>query len=91
MTGGTEGDIFFFRAGESEAGAGLRDVITDFAVGEDKINLASLNLDASQISFNSFNSGRSTVLAIDTDGDTVVDYEIQLNNATGVTLADLLI
>ena len=46
LTGGAGNDIFDFNSvGESPVGAGLRDIITDFQSGQDKIDLSSIDTD----------------------------------------------
>ena len=46
LTGGAGNDIFDFNSvDESPVGAGLRDIITDFQSGQDKIDLSSLDAD----------------------------------------------
>ena len=46
LTGGAGNDIFDFNSvDESPVGAGLRDIITDFTSGQDKIDLSSIDTD----------------------------------------------
>ncbi len=46
LTGGAGNDIFAFKSvDESPVGAGLRDIITDFQSGQDKIDLSAIDAD----------------------------------------------
>lgn len=48
LSGGSGNDVFDFnRVAESRAGAGIRDVISDFVIGQDKIDL--FNIDANTL------------------------------------------
>ena len=90
MTGGTEADTFFYYSlDETGVGAADRDVITDFQVGTDKIHLAGLGVTAANIGFTV--TSASTVVNIDVDLEGAADYQIQLNKAVGVTIADFVL
>ena len=47
LTGGGGADVFAFAAGDSSAVAGKHDLITDFTVGADKIDLTGIDADTS--------------------------------------------
>jgi Ca2+-binding RTX toxin-like protein len=46
MGGGTGRDLFDLNEGDSGVGKGHRDIVTDFARGEDRLDLASIDADA---------------------------------------------
>nr|WP_256449632.1 M10 family metallopeptidase C-terminal domain-containing protein [Novosphingobium sp. G106] len=92
LTGGTGADKFVYTGfGDSGVGAGLRDVIMDFVSGEDRVIMGALHITAADLHFASYANGTGTVLQIDADHNGSVDFEIQFNNAIGLTLADFLI
>ena len=95
MYGGTEADIFVFAA-LSDMGIGLtHDFVLDFTSGSDKLDFAGLGLTfvtgaftgASQVRFDAL----THVVQIDTDGNLVADYEIELQAGATVVAADVLV
>ena len=92
MFGGTGVDQFFFIARtDSGVGVGVRDVISDFSIGEDRLNLKPLNANAEMISFTSIAAGKGVVVGIDFDLNGSVDFQIQMNNAAGLSLSDIVL
>lgn len=76
MTGGSDNDTFIFANGASGYGNGARDIIKDFVINEDVLDLSAYNLDTAgsatttdmnrlQISI----GANSAVISIDEDGD----------------------
>ena len=90
LTGGGGTDIFkYLNSGESGAGAGVRDTITDFATTADKINIAGI-VGAGSFAFEALSSGSvasvqaalsGNILQFDTTNDGAADMEIDLGGA----------
>jgi Ca2+-binding RTX toxin-like protein len=98
MNGGGGNDIFLFNS-LNELGLGTtRDVIADFTIGADKIDLSGIDAIAggSDQAFTfvstpftmegqvSYNAG---IISINTDADTAAEYEIQLIGTPPATLS----
>ena len=87
LTGGAGSDTFRFESrADSPAGFGLRDVIKDFVVGEDVLDLTAILATpvtvvdhfshvAGEVRENVYNSGWVT-LSVDTDGNASADMQI---------------
>ena len=101
MTGGTGVDRFVW-TDITDGGIGEdADVISDFATGEDKLNLSAIDgltwIDTAAFSnlagqVRQATSGGTTVISVDTDGNAVADMEIVLQVAlTGIVAGDLLL
>jgi Ca2+-binding RTX toxin-like protein len=101
MTGGTGVDRFVW-TDITDGGLGEdADVISDFATGEDKLNLSAISgltwIDTAAFSnvagqVRQATSGGTTVISVDTDGNAVADMEIVLQMAlTGIVAGDLLL
>ncbi|MCH2547822.1 MAG: type I secretion C-terminal target domain-containing protein, partial [Alphaproteobacteria bacterium] len=101
LTGGAGDVIFEFAVSDTGIGAGNRDIITDFKQSGDAdvIDLSDFALGgiAAFIANAAFSGakelrweqlGADTVLQIDSNGDSVTDAEILLENYTGTGLAD---
>lgn len=100
LTGGKGADEFrFVKASDSKTG-GASDVIRDFKVGVDKINLSALS--ATPFTFDVEFSGtgpsvttsqRATKLfvLVDVDGDAVADMRIVLDDVTGLSASDFIL
>ena len=102
LEGGGGLDLFIWRSTGESPDKGAHDIVVDFETGLDRIDLTALHLDT--INLNSGFSGGgisslrthetnagSTRLFADTNGDGSGDFRIDLANATGVTLLDILI
>jgi Ca2+-binding RTX toxin-like protein len=99
LTGGAGSDIFRFDA-NSDSGVGTgRDVITDFARGSDLIDLSALNAvkligsglftgTAGEVRYASFDGG--TIVELDSNGDRLADFQLELNGVTGLAIGDFL-
>jgi Ca2+-binding RTX toxin-like protein len=99
MTGGSDGDTFVFREGDTGRGAAA-DRITDYEVGTDRIILRSIDADTTTGGDQAFTfggtltlsqSGGDTIIALDTDGDTVADAEIHLTGLLTLTERDFVL
>jgi Ca2+-binding RTX toxin-like protein len=99
LTGGTGNDIFDFNAlSELGLGAAARDVITDFTVGQDKLDLSTIDTNtvlAGDQAFSFVTSFTTTagqvrysggIVYLNTDADVDAEFEIAL---TGVVPASL--
>ena len=99
LTGGAGNDLFDFNAlDELGLGSAARDVITDFTVGQDKIDLATIDANTALAGDQAFKFVTSFTAAagqvrysqgivyLNTDSDTATEYEIAL---TGVVPASL--
>ncbi|HEX8443752.1 MAG TPA: M10 family metallopeptidase [Allosphingosinicella sp.] len=95
LTGGAGADTFLFRTGDSEPGA--RDVIADFASGQDKISFegfgalsfvgnAAFSGKANELRY--WNEGSSTFVGVDANGDRNVDLLIELSGTQTLSSAD---
>jgi Ca2+-binding RTX toxin-like protein len=107
LYGGADSDTFVFDDGDSGRGAGTsgRDVIFDFASGEDVLNLQAIDANTRQRGDQSFslsdgaarnaiwlsNSGSATIVSGDTNGDGRADFEIELRGATGLSAGDFIL
>lgn len=100
LTGGTEADTFVFKT-SGEMGLGEQgDVITDFAIGSDKIDLSAI-AGLVWIDTGAFTgvagqvrqqvTGSTTVVSIDFDGNAVADVEISLTSVLGIGAGDLIL
>ena len=80
LSGGEDADLFIFVAGDSRPGGGVRDVITDFQAGMDKLDLSALQISdfASQVSFREVGSGVIVYVDIDHGGFDYADFAVQL-------------
>ena len=105
LAGGSGADDLVFRkAGETGVGA-RRDVVQDFARGEDTIDLSGIDAHVGRrgdqvftfIATKSFSGTegelrfKSGVLSGDTDGDGVADFQIALTDVTKLAAGDLLL
>ncbi|MDX8354573.1 M10 family metallopeptidase [Cognatiyoonia sp. IB215182] len=92
LTGGDGSDDFIFEfISDSLVGAGNRDVILDFEVGVDDIDLSAfggLNF-SDDITLST--SGGNTVVGIDVNGDNVDDMEIFVSGVTNLSQGDFLL
>ena len=85
--GGTGADTFVFTDASDSTNGSQADVIQDFEVGIDKIDLQALALDATAITIV---DGANTTVFIDIDDDGIDDMRIDLTNVSGVTSDDFL-
>ncbi|WP_287436183.1 M10 family metallopeptidase C-terminal domain-containing protein [Maritimibacter sp.] len=99
MIGGADADRFVFREGDTGTGAAA-DRIDDFEAGVDRIILRSIDADTTTGGDQAFafggtltlsQSGGDTIIALDTDGDTVADAEIHLTGLLTLTAGDFVL
>ena len=99
MIGGADADRFVFREGDTGLGAAA-DRIDDFEAGVDRIILRSIDADTTTGGDQAFTfggtltlsqSGGDTIIALDTDGDTVADAEIHLTGLLTLTAGDFVL
>ncbi|MCG6904790.1 MAG: M10 family metallopeptidase C-terminal domain-containing protein [Rhodobacter sp.] len=101
LNGGAGADQFVYRT-VSDSTMATPDVITDFEVGTDKLDLSSLVSDPITLdllgvftgtgpSLRSAEVGGDTRVNIDVDGDGVADMRIVLAGTTGLTEADFIL
>ncbi|WP_288926582.1 hypothetical protein [uncultured Maritimibacter sp.] len=99
MVGGNGADRFVFKHGDTGLGAAA-DRITDYEVGTDRIILRSIDADTTTGGDQAFTfggtltlnqSGGDTIIALDTDGDTVADAEIHLTGLLTLTAGDFVL
>lgn len=93
MTGGAGADIFIFATGDSKAGGGVRDLITDFTVGVDKLDFAALPiLDyASDVSFTKVGSGLIVYVDVNHNGFDYGDFGVQLTGVSALQASDFIL
>ncbi len=102
MTGGTGADVFKYSAvTDSGAASGVRDIITDFVTGTDKIDLGDF---ADSFTFkgtgaftgtahevNYAQVSGNTIIGIDADGNGVLDFQVELAGLHTTTASDFLL
>jgi len=97
LTGGGAADTFVFAASDTGKAAGARDVITDFTVGTDKIDISALDqfrflgssaFDGQADALHAVASGGDTLVEGDIDGDKIADFQIQLTGSKALTQSD---
>ena len=99
LRGGTGADTFFFAAAAEMPGRGLRDLIADFTSGQDRIDLhliAKLQVFIGNANFHNIAKEvrydpATGLLAGDTDGNGIADYQIALGAGTVLTATDLIL
>ncbi|MEL6681199.1 MAG: M10 family metallopeptidase [Pseudomonadota bacterium] len=92
LTGGSGLDTFIFDfASDSYAGAGNRDTIQDFDLGNDDIDLSGIGGLSFADDISLTVSGGNTVVAIDVNGDDVADMEIFVSGVTGLGSGDFIL
>lgn len=93
LTGGEGADVFRFAIGDSKAGGGVRDIITDFERGVDKLDLASLNITNfdSQVSYKTVGSGLIVYVDTNHNGFDYSDFGVQLTGVSALQQSDFLI
>jgi Ca2+-binding RTX toxin-like protein len=89
LTGGTGSDIFVFAAGDSGLGGGVRDLITDFQAGVDRIDLSALTLAGmNDLAFKTIGSG--VIIYADTTGDGLQDFAVQVAGTYSLSADDFI-
>lgn len=102
LTGSGGNDIFHFSSTDSGSGLNQRDIITDFTVGADKIQLDDFAFGFNWLATGNFtaggtgegryyDSGSSRILSFDRNGDGIADFEIQLSSKPAITGSDFLV
>ena len=99
LTGGAGADTFLFGAlADSLSGLG-RDLIADFEKGSDRIDLTALDASryigsgafsgrAGEVRYAAFDGG--TIIELDTNGDRLSDFQIELDNSVALGFGDFL-
>ena len=103
LTGGTDSDVFVW-TDQSESGLGVNaDIVTDFEIGVDRLNVSGLAATMTYVGGGSFTSAGvgevrvvdlangSTRLIIDADGDAVRDMHITIEDVQGLTGGDFIL
>lgn len=101
LTGGLGADRFVFRAAsDSGIGSGNRDIIRDFVQGTDLIDLSAFNGTFSFLGTGAFADGREvrysisgaqTIIQVDVDGNSVADFQIQINDKITLLSSDFML
>jgi serralysin len=99
LTGGTGADIFLYQENADSLTGVARDSIADFTHGSDHIDLSALNAakfigtslfsgQAGQVRYASFDG--STIVELDSNGDRVADFQVELKGGPAVTFSDFI-
>ena len=105
LTGGSGADVFIFATIAETGTAGGHDVITDFIVGSDRIDLAGIDANANLAGNQAFHfigsAGFSStagelhyaggMISGDVNGDGVADFTIEVGALSGLTLNDFIL
>jgi Ca2+-binding RTX toxin-like protein len=99
LSGGNGADVFLFKSAKEAGSLAAHDMISDFATGIDKLDLASIHSGQVFIGAGGFTNVAGQVrysvatglLYGDTNGDTVADYVIHLSNLPTITVTDLIL
>ncbi|MFT3728883.1 MAG: calcium-binding protein [Terricaulis sp.] len=88
LIGGAGADTFVYQAA-SDSAAAAHDIIKDFQKGVDLIDLSAVHTDVSDTFFFT-QSGSTSILHVDLGGNGADDMIININNASGLTAADII-
>jgi serralysin len=99
LSGGAGADIFLYQANADSLTGVARDSIADFTHGSDHIDLSALNAakfigtalfsgQAGQVRYASFDG--STIIELDSNGDRVADFQVELKGGPAVTFSDFI-
>lgn len=93
MTGGAGADMFVFEVDDSRAGGGLRDIVTDFQTGVDKLDLTALNISdfSEQVTFKTVGSGLIVYVDLNQNGFDYTDFGVQLTGVTTLQQNDFIL
>lgn len=101
LTGGEGSDTFIFNSADESPNTTSSDIITDFEVGVDFIDLSALAETMSFIGEGDFSgtgaevrfkaSGQNTIIRADVDGDGTADFKIVLNDIIDLSEADFIL
>ena len=93
LTGAGGEDTFAFALGDSKAGGGVRDVITDFEAGVDKLDLSALNITdfAEQVTYKPIGSGLIVYVDTNHNGFDYSDFGVQLTGVNSLGQNDFLL
>lgn len=101
ITGGAGADVFKYSAvTDSGATSGVRDIITDFVEGTDKIDLGDFAGDFAFRGTSGFTEGAgvnyaqvagNTIIGIDADGNGILDFQIELTGLHTLAAGDFLL
>ena len=103
--GGADSDSFVFDDGDSGKGRSGRDVIFDFSVGEDTLNLRAIDANTRRGGDQNFSfsdgaarnavwftsSGDDIIVCGDTNGDRKADFEIELRGVISLSAGDFIL
>ncbi|MEO5615251.1 MAG: calcium-binding protein [Cypionkella sp.] len=106
-TAGGYDDVFVFQRASDIPNTGSLDLITDFHIGEDKIDLSAIDAKAGTLANDAFSfvvsfsnvagqlikqaSGLDTLILADTTGDGVADFRILLAGNLALTATDFIL
>lgn len=101
ITGGAGADWFkYSTVSDSGAASGVRDIITDFVEGTDKIDLGDFAGDFAFRGTSGFTEGAgvnyaqvasNTIIGIDADGNGILDFQIELTGLHTLAAGDFLL
>lgn len=102
LTGGRGADVFVFEQVTHSSNNQRADVITDFALGQDLIDLSQLiageftflgtdRFTATGAEVRAVNHGNDTWIRVDLDGDGNADMKIVISEVTGILEGDFLL
>lgn len=93
LSGGSGADLFIFAAADSKAGGGVRDVISDFETGIDKLDLSAMHITNydSQVSFKAIGSGLIVYVDINSNGFDYSDFAVQITGVSGLQQSDFIL
>ena len=102
LTGSSGADIFkYLSSADSGTASGLRDIITDFVKGSDKIDVVNFVSVFNFISTNAFTGtaqeinyvqvAGNTIVGLDADGNGTLDMQIELTGLHNLTASDFLL
>jgi serralysin len=101
MTGGNGKDVFVFNRKADSLRGNPSDSITDFVIGEDRVDLSGLQPSLSYIGNGAFSGTAGEVqvttlagdslISVDVDGDSNWDMRIVIDAVTGLSVADFIL